>query len=296
MPSVDKGSVENQSSLYSFGAPQKRSAIARRSLSKPPAALSNAEVRGETSALSESELRSSTLRPIRPRASAQRPQVISRGKRKLPVALPRRRRQAAKLALAGLVLAIGVSTLLAVVPIANGNGRLFMLANSSADEVGGQASKPNFLTAQQAATATVVSRAGSGVNSNAGVPTMSPSMPAADTMGSTLWRFPSGQCTYWADLRYHQLTGYWVNWRGNAYQWMYGAASNGWIVSASPHVPSIVVLQPGVDSAGSVGHVAVVESLNGNGTVHTSDYNWGSPMLSHQDFAVGPGVAFLWHP
>src|SRR5436309_741561 len=33
--------------------------------------------------------------------------------------------------------------------------------------------------------------------------------------------YPRGQCTWWADQRYHQIHGYYVPWRtnANAYQW-----------------------------------------------------------------------------
>jgi surface antigen len=113
-------------------------------------------------------------------------------------------------------------------------------------------------------------------------------------------RFAYGQCTYWANLRYHELTGYWVPWQGDAYQWVAGAEQYGWIVSSQPHVPSIIVLQPGVQGASSYGHVAVVERINPDGSVYTSNYNWyangGWNRLSYATFYPGPGVAFVWHP
>ena len=113
-------------------------------------------------------------------------------------------------------------------------------------------------------------------------------------------RFAFGQCTYWANMRYHALTGYWVPWLGNAYQWAYGAAASGWIVSSKPHVPSIIVLQPGVEGAGGYGHVAIVERINSDGSVYTSNYNWysngGWDTLSYVTFYPGSGVSFVWHP
>ncbi|TMD71450.1 MAG: CHAP domain-containing protein, partial [Chloroflexi bacterium] len=107
------------------------------------------------------------------------------------------------------------------------------------------------------------------------------------------------QCTYWADLRYHQLTGFWVPWGGNAWEWAAGASASGWNVSSSPHVPSIIVLQPGVQGAGGFGHVAVVERINSDGTVYTSNWNWygnggGWATWSSWDFTPGPGVSFVW--
>lgn len=100
-------------------------------------------------------------------------------------------------------------------------------------------------------------------------------------------------------MRYHQLTGYWVPWLGNAYQWAYGAQVSGWVVSATPRVPSIIVLQPYVQGAGGYGHVAIVERINPDGSVYTSNYNWyangGWDTLSYWTFKPGPGVSFVWH-
>lgn len=119
--------------------------------------------------------------------------------------------------------------------------------------------------------------------------------------GSLNW--PVGQCTYWANSRYHALTGYWVPWSGNANQWVAGARAAGWNVSDSPHVPSIIVLMAGIQLASSYGHVAVVESIVAGAspvTVHTSNMNWynnggGWDIVSYEDFTVGSGVYFVWH-
>jgi surface antigen len=65
-------------------------------------------------------------------------------------------------------------------------------------------------------------------------------------------------------------------------------------------VPSIIVLQSGVQGASYFGHVAVVERINADGSVYTSDYNWyangGWDTLSYWTFTPGPGVSFVWHP
>ncbi|MGH2480626.1 MAG: CHAP domain-containing protein, partial [Ktedonobacteraceae bacterium] len=126
-----------------------------------------------------------------------------------------------------------------------------------------------------------------------------PGAMVVNSSGSLNW--PVGQCTYWANLRYHTLTNHWVSWNGNADQWVAGArAASGWNVSQSPHVPSIIVLMPYVQNASGYGHVAVVESINANGTVHTSNMNWfdgngGFDKVSYVDFSAGSGVYFLWH-
>lgn len=120
----------------------------------------------------------------------------------------------------------------------------------------------------------------------------------SDGKNSLPW--PYGQCTYWANFRYHQMTGFWVQWTGNADQWFLGAQKAGWDYAQKPPIgiPSIVVLMPYVQGAGWLGHVAVVESQTGN-VVHTSNMNWGyggSTHVEYVDFTLGPGVYFVWHP
>lgn len=110
------------------------------------------------------------------------------------------------------------------------------------------------------------------------------------------------QCTYWAAQRYHALTGIWVPMTGNAYQWLSEANNAGWQTSPQPpkNVPSIICLQgnagQGVES--SYGHVAVVERINADGSVYTSDYNWyphmGDAVTVYVTFRPGPGVSFIW--
>ncbi|HEY0755942.1 MAG TPA: CHAP domain-containing protein [Ktedonobacteraceae bacterium] len=119
-----------------------------------------------------------------------------------------------------------------------------------------------------------------------------------DGKTSRLW--PYGQCTYWANYRYHQLSSHWVQWSGNADQWFLGAQKADWDYGQMPPplgVPSIVVLMPYVQGAGWLGHVAVVESQTGN-IVHTSNMNWGyggSTHVEYVDFTIGSGVYFVWH-
>lgn len=120
----------------------------------------------------------------------------------------------------------------------------------------------------------------------------------SDGKSSLPW--PYGQCTYWANFRYHQLTGFWVQWTGNADQWFLGAQKAGWDYAQKPPIgiPSIIVLMPYVQQAGWLGHVAVVEGQTGN-VVHTSNMNWGfggSTHVEYVDFTIGPGVYFVWHP
>lgn len=108
--------------------------------------------------------------------------------------------------------------------------------------------------------------------------------------------YPQGQCTYYADERYHELAGYYVPWSGNAKDWASLALGSGWTVSSTPIAPSIICLQPGIQGANSTyGHVGVVESV-GNGTVAASNQNWGpTPQnVVTVDFTPGPGVSFIY--
>ncbi len=169
------------------------------------------------------------------------------------------------------------------------------------------------LIAAQAATATAVTQDGyeyNGAGANhpfAGVNTsitpVAIPAPAAAPASSNLFDgnfanpFSPGQCTWWADYRYHELTGFSIPWTGNASAWSYNASGfSGWVVSDTPHVPSIVVLQPGVQYASGWGHVAIVEKLNSDGTVYTSNYNvigWG--VLSYATYHPEAGVSFVYH-
>lgn len=120
------------------------------------------------------------------------------------------------------------------------------------------------------------------------------------TNGSGSLNWPTGECTFWANERYHALTGYWVPWSGNADQWVTGARMAGWNVSQTPHIPSIVVLMPGYEGASSAyGHVAVAEKLINSTTVDASNMNYyanggGFDIVSYYDFTTSPGVYFVW--
>ena len=118
--------------------------------------------------------------------------------------------------------------------------------------------------------------------------------------GSTLNRFFYGQCTYWADYRYNQLTGVWVPWLGNAYEWYQQAINYGWHTSSypNPNGPSILVLGPYAQSSSAYGHVAIVEKINGDGTVTTSNMHWPYVgVVSYVNFSYPvAGTHFIWAP
>jgi surface antigen len=108
--------------------------------------------------------------------------------------------------------------------------------------------------------------------------------------------FPYGQCTWWASQRYHQLHGVYVPWTTNsdAWRWSIQAKNFHWVVSSKPTVGAIIDLQPWVQGAYGLGHVAVVEKVLPNGHVLASNMNWGgSSSVVYVNFVAGPGVTFI---
>ncbi len=225
---------------------------------------------------------------------------------------PQGRRIVVHVAVTLLLAIIVVGSLLAVVPTGTegkGYNPLSPIVKYFANK-----SNNTVLLAQQAATATAVTQDGYDPGAGqvfAGVPT-APSIyntgggggvttggggtgPVTDGVGN---HFFWGQCTFWAAFRYHQLTGHYPPWLGNAGAWAWNASGYGWIVSSRPHLHSIIVLAPGVQGAGGYGHVAIVESINADGSLTTSNFNWAGNFgrMTYVTFYPGGGVTFVWAP
>lgn len=85
------------------------------------------------------------------------------------------------------------------------------------------------------------------------------------------WGMYSRQCVSYTAWKVFQKNGYMPYWggRGNANQWPANARAAGIPVSSSPRAGSV-----GVMMAGQYGHVVWVESVNGNGTINISQYNY----------------------
>jgi surface antigen len=229
--------------------------------------------------------------------------VIIRGNMKRPVTPPqmphpRRRKVTSLVGILVLFMIISFS-LLIVTPLGQTVGLSINPSASNMHVVGSLNSNNtlNSVVAQATATAVYNNQQADGYDPYASTGVIIGS-------GNSPRPWPYGQCTYWANSYYHQLTGWWVNWAGNADQWVAGAnAAPGWNVSTVPHVPSIMVLMPGVQGASyAYGHVAVVTSVIDSSTVMTSNMNWwanggGWGIVSNVEFNYGPGygVYFLWH-
>ena len=256
---------------------------------------------GVTRNLAEAE--TGALVPIKgvSTTTSLRQAVIIRGngnKGKRTIRPPRGRRWVIHITGTLGLLLIAFATLLAVSPA----GSFAELSFNPFRSISGSAMGNNAslsILQQQAATVTAVTQDGhdTGSHSYAGLPTPPPSYGGNGSGDG----FTYGQCTYWADYYYHELTGHWVPWGGNADAWAAGASASGWIVSGSPHVYSIIVLQPYVQGASGYGHVAVVVGFNGDGSVRTSNWNWyagggGWARTSYWNFFPGPGVSFVWYP
>jgi N-acetylmuramoyl-L-alanine amidase len=109
--------------------------------------------------------------------------------------------------------------------------------------------------------------------------------------------FPYGQCTWYASQRYFELHHVYVPWttHADAWQWTRRAQDFHWHISDKPSVGAIVNLQPWVEGAYDLGHVAVVEKILPNGDVLASNMNWGiySWEITYTEFTPGPGVTFI---
>ena len=241
-----------------------------------------------------------TLTPLYNRStttSLRLPVVIRPTTKKGPRTIrpPKGRKWVISIAAISLLFVITIGTAFAVSPLGSEHGSTLGPLQFVAQLVHNNANNPSLVT--QMATATAITRTDGYDPTGASSGSASPLPPP--TGGGGLNRFAFGNCTYWANMRYHQLTGYWVPWLGNAYQWAAGAAASGWVVSSTPRVPSIIVLQPGVQGAGGYGHVAVVERINSDGSVYTSNMNWysngGWDIVSYVTFTPGPGVSFVWY-
>jgi surface antigen len=244
------------------------------------------------------ELQTSGLPILTTTTTSLREPVIIRGSNKKKTGMvppPKGRRLVVHIAVTTLLLFIVLGTLIAVLPTGSDARDGGFNPFKPIMDIVNTKSNNTALVEQQAATATAVTQDGydPGGGSFAGLPTAPPSYS-----GGGLGRFFYGQCTYWANMRYHELTGIYIPWLGNAYQWSYGARSSGWIVSGTPKLHSIVVLQPGVQGAGYYGHVAIVESINSDGSVMTSNWNWAGNWgnETYVTFTPGPGVSFVYAP
>lgn len=312
------GSVEQLSAVEQLPFPDTLSPFRTSQLPEQQAFLPATDKLPETSPLSSSTVRlpeyfassgagwvlpnlnTGTLPSAKNTTTSLRHPIVIRGSGKKSTGVPRPpkgRRWVVQASVLSVIILLGLITSVSVLPVGGESGHGFNPFRSVINLVQSNSSSPNLIAQQAAATATAITHQD---GYDPGYSQSNSGSSPAPISGGGLNRFAFGQCTYWANMRYHELTGYWVPWLGNADEWAYGASADGWIVSSKPHVPSIIVLQPGVEGASGYGHVAVVERINSDGSVLTSNYNWydggGWDTLSYYTFYPGAGVSFEWHP
>ncbi|MGH7610430.1 MAG: CHAP domain-containing protein [Candidatus Dormibacteria bacterium] len=108
--------------------------------------------------------------------------------------------------------------------------------------------------------------------------------------------FPFAQCTWFV------ATKTYVNWSGNAAEWIAGAAGAGtYQIGSAPQVNSIVVFRPGGAYDASFGHVAWVVAVSGSGFEVEED-NFVNEGSNFQDLRYVPSTAgvegfiYAWPP
>lgn len=69
---------------------------------------------------------------------------------------------------------------------------------------------------------------------------------------------------------------------GNAEEWINAWHRQGWDVGQKPAVGAVAYYAANVGGAGAVGHVAIVSSVNDDGTVTIEEYNGQAPPNDHQ--------------
>lgn len=139
-----------------------------------------------------------------------------------------------------------------------------------------QAQKQELQRQQQAAIEAALRAAGGGGGAVAGDPNKGgyPAYLANSNYYAPLvdpWGMYSRQCVSYTAWKVYQKNGYMPYWGGvgNANQWPGNAQRAGIPVSTVPRAQSV-----GVIMAGQYGHVVWVESVNANGTVNISQYNY----------------------
>lgn len=101
-----------------------------------------------------------------------------------------------------------------------------------------------------------------------GVMMISVALSPSDSMPYAGDKYASGNCTYWAAMRRGQIGKPIPNTWGDAYLWASRARLDSYSVD---HIPTAGAIMQ--SSGGALGHVAFVESVDGDGTWHISEMN-----------------------
>lgn len=159
------------------------------------------------------------------------------------------------------------------------------------------AQKDQLQREQQAAIEAALRAAGGGGSAVAGDPNKGgypANLANSDYYNPVVdpWGMYSRQCVSYTAWKVYQKNGYMPYWGGvgNANQWPGNARNAGITVSSVPRAGSV-----GVIMAGQYGHVVWVESVNNDGTINISQYNYwnaGGSGWGHYSemYGVSPGA------
>lgn len=142
--------------------------------------------------------------------------------------------------------------------------------------IGQQNSQISSLRAQQAAANAAASRTYSvsdlvsGGTCGGGYPSVWCNAPMDSLVDN--WGMYNRECVSYAAFKVAASGRYMPYWGGygNANQWPGNARASGIPTGSEPRVGSVAVM-----NVGYYGHVMYVEGINGDGTIHVSQFNWG---------------------
>jgi len=103
-------------------------------------------------------------------------------------------------------------------------------------------------------------------------------------------RYAPGNCTWYAYERRAQLGRPVGSFWGNGGSWAYSASAAGYEVNHTPRSGAVLVM------AGSPGHVAIVESVRGNGDISISEMNYAGNFnrVTSRTISAGQAGAYLY--
>ncbi|OGL31338.1 hypothetical protein A3F37_03165 [Candidatus Saccharibacteria bacterium RIFCSPHIGHO2_12_FULL_41_12] len=105
------------------------------------------------------------------------------------------------------------------------------------------------------------------------------------------WGMYNRECVSYTAWKVYETRGYMPYWggRGNANQWDDNARAEGIPVDGSPRAGDIAIM-----NVGYYGHSMYVESVNPNGTINVSDYNYSYNGTYSEGYNISPaGLAFI---
>lgn len=123
----------------------------------------------------------------------------------------------------------------------------------------------------------------------------------ASVSGVDPWGFYYRQCTSYAAWYFNAVEGKsWKSFRwlgvdrsSNGGDWADLGAYQGYSVSSTPRSGAIVSWPAG-GLFGAYGHVAIVQSVNSNGTINVSEYNWAPYSYSERSNVSTSGARFIY--